>query len=73
MIEEIRQAVHNAALGKQKIAMFHFQVLRNAAALEGFDPASFCAEIGVPNTYKTEFTKMLSFARVMRQQNVHLA
>jgi hypothetical protein len=53
--------------------MFHFQVLRNAAALEGFDPVSFCAEIGVPNTYKTEFTKMLSLARVMRQQNVHLA
>jgi hypothetical protein len=73
MIEEIRQAVHNAALGKQKIAMFHFQVLKNAAALEGVDAASFCREIGVPNTYKTEFTKMLSLARVMRQQGVRLA
>lgn len=73
MIEEIRQAVHNAALGKQKIAMFHFQVLKNAAALEGVDPSSFCKEIGVPNTYKTEFSKMLSLSRIMRQQGVRLA
>lgn len=28
MIEEIRKAVHDAALGNQKIAMFHFQVLK---------------------------------------------
>lgn len=72
MIEEIRQAVHNAALEKQKIAMFHLQVLKNAAALESFDPASFCSEVGVPNTYKTEFTKMLGLARIMRQQGIRL-
>jgi len=72
MIKEIRQAVQDAALGKQKIAMFHFQVLKNAAALESVDPASFCREIGVPDTYKTEFTKMLGLARIMRQQGVRL-
>jgi len=32
MIEEIRKAVHDAARRDQKIAMFHFQVLKNAAA-----------------------------------------
>lgn len=73
MIEEIRQAVHDAALGNQKIAMFHYQVLKNAVALEGVDPESFCRDIGVPRTYKTEFRKMLSLARVMRQQGVRLA
>ncbi|MBK7053009.1 MAG: hypothetical protein IPH54_21345 [Rhodoferax sp.] len=62
MIEEIRQAVHNAALGKQKIAMFHFQVLRNAAALEGSDPASFCAKLS------PTLTKQADAAA-----NVHLA
>lgn len=72
MIEDIRRAVHNAALDKQKIAMFHFQVLKNAAALEDVDPSSFCAEIGVPDTYKTEFTKMLGLARIMRQQGVRI-
>lgn len=73
MIEEIRKAVRDAALGNQKIAMFHFQVLKNAVALESFDPESFCLEIGVPKTYQTEFRKMLSLARVMRQQGVGLS
>ena len=72
MIEEIRRAVHDAALGNQKIAMFHFQVLKNATALEDFDPVSFCIDIGVPETYKTEFRKMLSLARIMRQQGARL-
>jgi len=72
MIEEIRKAVHDAALANQKIAMFHFQILKNAAALKSVDAESFCREIGVPDTYKTEFRKMLSLARVMRQQGVRL-
>ena len=73
MIEDIRSAVHAASATDQKIAMFHFQVLKNAVALEGVDPESFCRDIGVPTTYQTEFRKMLSLARVMRQQGVRLA
>lgn len=72
MIEEIRRAVHDAALGNQKIAMFHFQVLKNAEALEDIDPAAFGRNINVPATYKTEFRKMLSLARLMRQRGVRL-
>ncbi len=72
MIEEISKAVHDAALGNQKMAMFHFQVLKNAVALGNVAAESFCREIGVPETYKTEFTKMLGLARVMRQQGVRL-
>lgn len=73
MIEEIRNAVRDAALANQKSAMFHFQLLKNAAALESVDPESFCRDIGIPISYKTEFRKMLSLARVMRQQGVRLA
>lgn len=72
MIEEIKKAVHDAALGNQKIAMFHFQILKNAAAMENVNTETFCREIGVPDTYKTEFNKMLSLSRVMRQQGVRL-
>jgi hypothetical protein len=72
MIEEIRKAVHDAALGNQKIAMFHFQVLKNADVLEGVDPEAFCRDINVPKTYQTEFRKMISLARVMREQGVQL-
>lgn len=73
MHEQIRKAVHGAAVGQQKIAMFHFQVLKNATTLEGVDPVAFCRDIGVPRTYQTEFRKMLSLARLMRQQGMHLA
>jgi hypothetical protein len=72
MIEEIRKAVHDAALENQKIAMFHFQVLKNANALEDVGPEDFCRDIGVPKTYQTEFRKMLSLARLMKQQCVRL-
>lgn len=41
MIDDIRAAVHTAAGTNQKIAMFHFQVLKNAKELEGLDPKAF--------------------------------
>jgi hypothetical protein len=40
--------------------MFHFQVLKNADELAGIDPKDFCKEISVPETYTTEFTKMIA-------------
>lgn len=72
MFEEIRKAIHDAALGNQKIAMFHYQVLKNATALESIDAEAFCQEVGVPKTYQTEFRKMLSLARMLRQQGSRL-
>ena len=72
MLDEIRRAVHDAARGNQKIAMFHFQVLKNATALEDVDPESFCRDINVPISYQTEFRKMLSLARIMREQGFRL-
>lgn len=72
MLDAIKKAIHDAALGNQKMAMFHFQVLKNAAALEDIEPLSFCDQVGVPKTYQTEFRKMLSLARVIRQQGLRL-
>ena len=72
MIEKIKAAVHGAAVKNQKIAMFHFQVLKNADELAGIDPKGFCREISVPETYTTEFTKMLALARLMKEQGAHL-
>ena len=72
MFDQIRQAVHDAALRCEKMAMFHFQVLKFATALDRVDPASFCRTIGVPEAYQTEFRKMLNLARVMREQGARL-
>jgi len=71
VIEEIKAAVQ-AAGTNQKIAMFHFQVLKNAHELEGVDPKAFCREIGVRESYATEFTKMISLARVINEQGMRL-
>jgi hypothetical protein len=52
--------------------MFHFQVLKNANELEGLDPKGFCREIGVLESYATEFTKMINLARVIKEQGMRL-
>jgi hypothetical protein len=72
MIDQIKTAVHDAARHNQKSAMFHFQVLKNAQELEGVNPVEFCKEIAVPATYQTEFRKMISLARLMKEQGVRL-
>jgi len=72
MIEQIKAAVHQAAGSSQKIAMFHYQILKNADELEGIDPKGFCKEISVPETYATEFTKMIALARLMKEQGTKL-
>lgn len=73
VIDRIKSAVHEAAAENQKLAMFLFQVLKNAKALETMDAVTFCKDIGVPESYATEFRKMLALARVMRDQGATLS
>jgi hypothetical protein len=70
MTDDIKAAVHAAAGSKRKIAMFHLQILTHADELEGVDPVAFCKELAVPATYATEFRKMLSLARLMKEQGI---
>ncbi len=72
MSEQIKNAVHSAADSNQKIAMFHYQVLKNASSLQGVDPIGFCKEISVPVTYAAEFRKMIALARLMKEQGFGL-
>jgi hypothetical protein len=60
VIEQIKAAVRHAEESNQKIAMFHYQVLKNADELEGIDPLGFCKEISVSASYAAEFRKMLA-------------
>ena len=71
-IEQIKAAVHSAAVKKQKLAMFHFQVLKNVDELAGIDPKGFCREVSVPDTWVTELRQMRALARVMKEQGVKL-
>ena len=72
MIGEIKKAVHEAASRKHKIAMFHFQVLKHASELKQVDPRQFCREIAVPESYQTEFRKMIRLDQLMRDEGVSL-
>lgn len=72
MIQRIREAVRDSATRNQKIAMFHLQVLLNADELRDYDPVEFCRQIGVPESYKTEFRKMISLRRLMTDEGVRL-
>jgi uncharacterized protein (DUF924 family) len=68
IVKAIAEAVHEAEQSKQKIAMFHYQVLIHAEELRGVDAVEFCKEIKVPTTYATEFRKMISLAELMKEQ-----
>ncbi len=71
-IEQIKAAVHGAAAKKQKLAMFHFQVLKNADDLADLNPKGFCKEVSVQDTWATEFRQMLALARLMKEQGFKL-
>jgi hypothetical protein len=72
MIKEISAKVHEAALRSNKIAMFHLQVLMHAHELASTDPIEFCRMIKVPESYATEYRKMISLAKLMREERITL-
>jgi hypothetical protein len=73
MINEIARRVREAAHSGQKIAMFHYLVLVNADKLKGLDAIAFCKDLGVPETYATEVRKMISLARLMKEQGTTIS
>jgi len=70
--EQIKAAIRGAEAKKQKLAMFHFQVLKHADELEGINAKDFCKEVLVPESYATEFTQMIALARLMKEQGSKL-
>ena len=73
MYEQIKLAIEAAERDGQKIAMFHYQVLANAAQLRSVDPEEFCQWVGMSRSFATEFRKMLALARLMQDRGVRLA
>lgn len=73
MIDGIAKRIREAANGGQKIAMFHYQVLVNAEKLKGLDAVTFCKDVGVPETYATEFRKMIGLAKLMKEQGTTIS
>jgi hypothetical protein len=72
LIEEIKAAIQRAEEHQQKVAMLHFQVLKNADELKGVDPKGFCKEVSISEKYATEVRKMIALARLMKEQGARL-
>ena len=73
MINEIARRARKNTQRAQKIAMFHYLVLVNAEKLRDLDAVAFCKDLGVPETYATEFRKMISLARLMKEQGTTIS
>jgi len=72
MFGEIAMETQQAAKGSNKIAMFHFQVLKHAHELASTNLVEFFRTINVPLSYATESRKMLSLARLIRNKGMQL-
>ena len=60
IIETIRLALREAERENRKMATFHSLVLIHADVLRNMDPHEFCQSVDVPDSYCTEFRKMIS-------------
>ena len=59
IVKSIADAVSIAEIENQKMAMFHYQILKNADELRGMNAKQFCKDIHVPESYAIEYRKML--------------
>ena len=66
-IDTIKLALQDAIAKRGKMAMFHSQVLLNAAVLKNLDPHEFCKDAGLTKVYHIEFRKMIAVARTLSE------
>jgi len=67
-IKEIALKIKAAERQNKKIAMFHFQSLIHAEEFRGVDAVQFCRDVGVRDSFATEFRKMLSLSQVIKDE-----
>ena len=67
-IDKMKSTIHRAEAKRQKLATFHALVLVHAGELVGIDPSRFCAEVGVPPSWKREFAKMVALRRALAEE-----
>ena len=67
-VEMIASKIKEAERRNRKIAMFHFQALIHADEFRGVDAVQFCRDVGVRDSFATEFRKMLSLAQTIKDE-----
>jgi hypothetical protein len=67
-VEMIASKITEAERRNKKIAMFHFQTLIHADEFRGVDAIQFCRDVGVRDSFATEFRKMLSLSQMIKDE-----
>ena len=72
LMASIRTKIDKATESDERTAMFHFQVFLHAPELESVNATAFCKSLGMTETFKTEFRKMLNLRRMLAKQGYKL-
>lgn len=72
LLERIKSELQVAEREKRKMATFLSLVLIHANELRTLDPSEFCAQVGVPDSYRAEFQKMLAAERALAGMGYHI-
>jgi hypothetical protein len=67
-VKEIALKIKEAEKRNKKIAMFHFQSLIHADEFKGVDAVKFCRDVGMRDSFATEFRKMLSLSQMIKDE-----
>ena len=73
MYEEIAAQIRQAARNRNKLATFHYLVLINADLLADVNPIDFCRQVGMGDSFATEFRKMIGLAKLMEERGVRIS
>lgn len=71
-IEKIKLKIREAEKRKRKIAMFHFQSLINVDEFKGVDAVQFCRDVGMKDSFATEFRKMIKLSQILTEEGYTL-
>lgn len=67
-VRKIVKEIKEAEKGKKKIAMFHFQTLIHADEFQGVDAIQFCRDVGMRDSFATEFRKMIKLSQIIKEE-----
>ena len=68
MAFKIKTEIENASESDERTAMFHFQIFMNANKLQDVSARDFCKAIGMHETFKVEYKKMLNLRQMLAKQ-----
>ena len=68
VLKSIASRIKEAERQNKKTAMFHFQILIHADKLRGENALKFCREVGMKDSFVTDFKKLMSLSQMMKDE-----